>query len=296
MRRFRSAALALLTLVSAPALADAVEPAITVTGQTYDAARREAGEFVWTALPIPFGDQHARWHEAICPAVENIRPASAERIRARIIEMATAVGVAVAKPGCRPNILVFFSADGAGTVADTARRRPHVFDNTIGSERARLRDPALPMRWWYQLDKDSVDGRQLFGAAGPLLATPNLVNLGLPFLSGQPASRHASNTRAKITGATVIIDARLAEGHSLDALADQAALVSLARTRLGGDYQGFDTVLALFDRDAGNRPAGLTPFDEAYLRSLYLVPADRPAQVQRGGMAATMASLLTSQP
>ena len=73
--------------------------------------------------------------------------------------------------------------------------------------------------------------------------------------------------RQDIEQVVVLFDREGVRGKSLIQLADYVTMRSFARTRPAGGDAALDTILALFD--ASEPPAGLTDFDQAYLRSVY---------------------------
>lgn len=91
-------------------------------------------------------------------------------------------------------------------------------------------------------------------------------------------------SRLDITALVVVIDLAAIDGLSVDQIAAYAAMRVLARTRPARSGS------------ASPRPAGLTRFDFAYLRSLYEAGSNVPAAVKIGGIARTLRKEMTPPP
>ena len=85
--------------------------------------------------------------------------------------------------------------------------------------------------------------------------------------------------RQDITQTVVLFDREGVKGKSIIQLADYATMRSFARTRPAEGDAALDTILALFDPDH-EPPPQLTPFDQAYLRSVYKEIANLPASMK----------------
>ena len=80
-------------------------------------------------------------------------------------------------------------------------------------------------------------------------------------------------------GATVVVDATKAGKTSIDAIAAYAAIVAFAEMD-ATDPPPPDSVLGLFQPNSIE--SSLTDWDMAFLKSLYRMPLDRRARIQRG--------------
>ncbi len=69
----------------------------------------------------------------------------------------------------------------------------------------------------------------------------------------------------------IVVDADRIAGLSAGQVGDYLSMVALAQIRSDATFVGVNTVLNLFspDRDAAQRPAGLTRWDTDYLKALY---------------------------
>jgi hypothetical protein len=114
---------------------------ITVTGQkiTKEEARRQASAFVRTATVVPQEDQYARRRDPLCPAVSGIDAKYVVKVVAKITSTAEAVGVKIAKPGCSANLLIHFTNDVSGYIAEMAKIRPDLLRTMRPDERLALK-------------------------------------------------------------------------------------------------------------------------------------------------------------
>ncbi len=270
-------------------LASAQSPpdgAIVVTGTriTREEARRRAVEFV-DRMGIGAGDRPvARWSEPVCPHVQGLDERLANRVETRMRSAAAAAGIRLARPGCETNIVVQFTTDAGPVMRRIARRAPAYLDGVPVAERERLYSGAAPVRWVYATavrsiaGLDATQGQAMFaggGEGGVGMALPP----GVPTILNYNSSMVSTQTARVLAGAAIVVDANLAAGKTLDAVADYAAFVALAEIR-PNDPAPEDSILTLF-RDAGGAQA-LTGWDNAFLTALYRIPLDRLGRRHRG--------------
>ena len=245
-------------------------------------ARREAAAFI-RGLGVANGAQPvARWRDKACPKITGIAPELAAAMATRMRAVATAARVPIDKPGCTPNVLVTFASDAGTLVRDILQRTMVPFAQTSPAERETLRNGDAPIRWWYGTETRTKDNMSARGPM-PLWTGGNAEGAGsiLPD-TGETLQQFGSSmvgTKAirVITAVNVVIDAKLAEGKTLDTVADYAALVAFAEIRRP-DFDGPSSVLGTF-RPEG--PDALTERDLSFLRALYNLPLDREARRHR---------------
>lgn len=289
-------ALAILAalLAAAPAPPDA--DAITVTGRRVapEEARRDAAAFV-RATGVAAGETPAaRWIDPVCPRVIGIPPGPAGVVETTMRAVAKEAGAPLAAAPCRANIAVVFTADAGGLARRIAARQPRRFAELPPAARAALFDGAAPIRWWHASEVRGRDGRpaqpltppavrvECVGCTGELPG-----NDGAPVLAQYGSSLVSTQAMRALTGATVLVDVRRAEGARLEAVAAYAALVALAEIAPNASPAG--SVLSLFAA-AADPPAGLTARDRDLLRALYALPLDRLARQQRARLARDLAA------
>ena len=266
-----------------------VSPTITVIAPLTDRhARRQAAIDFVNRLGIAAGEiPAARFEEKVCPRAYGLADTYVPIVEARLRAVAAQAGARVAAEPCRPNIFVNFVADGAALARSVDARSPRRLAEVPTGERAALLHGTAPLRWWYATETRSKDGMGDIGAS-PLWAGGQLGSGGgsiIPtnghnaVLSQYRSSIISTDVVRVIKAATVVVDITRAEGATLDAVVDHAAMVGLAEIRVA-PVPPPDSILGLFRTAAP--PAALTPRDLAALRALYRLPLDREARQQRG--------------
>jgi len=235
----------------------------------------------------------ARWIDRVCPKVTGIGdPKVSARVEARIRTVASDAGARLARPGCRGNLIVAFTADGGDLARRIGAANPRLMGQVSPEWRSNLVESREPIRWWYSSEVRNGDGKAPTTATLPWLSVPmdggnNAVTANVDvgndggggYNLGNSSSLISTNAKRAITSATVVVDVTRAEGKDLDAIADYAALVGLAEIRFVPAPPP-DTILALFQPDS--RATALTVQDQAMLRSLYRLPLDRHGRYHRG--------------
>jgi hypothetical protein len=272
---------------------------IIVTGKklTKEEARRQASSFVRTATVIPQEDQYARRRDPLCPAVSGIDAQYRTKVVAKITSVADAVGVKMAKPGCSANLLIHFTNDVSGYIAQMAKVRPDLLRTMRPDERLALKQSVVPMRWLYATEARGTDNMQLsIGGKGASVLMSGVAAAGAP--TGYDPVRVESNNGTlnnysssfvdtqmvvNLSSTIVIVDAEKSTGFALESVSAFAAMVSLAQIKLSTDYSSYPSILSMFSgaKGADEAPRDLTEWDYSYVRALYKIPANRTARAQR---------------
>lgn len=284
---FAAAALAIAT----PAVAQEAESDIVVVGERLQEMVRS---FVGEVAEAPGGEQQmARWDRSVCPLVAGLPTRQMQYIADRIAQRAHQVGLQSQGPGCRANILIFVTPDAsmlAEGIVDEYRTLVAYYStngiSTLG--RGPLEEfvtATTPVRWWHVNQTVSGDGQSVGGdTAGTQVMR-----------TSQAPSRVRRMTRQDFLRVLIIVDARQADGVTLQALSDYLAMVSLAQLDPAGETTGVPTILNLFTaRDTGGVvPAAMTQWDEAYLDGLYNARRTAPTDLwQRREIASRMVETL----
>jgi hypothetical protein len=284
---------------------------ITVTGKklTKEEARQQASAFVRTATVVPQEGQYARRREPLCPAVSGIDAQYAVKVVAKITSTAEAVGVRMANPGCSANLLIHFTNDVSGYIAQMAKIRPDLLRTMRPDERLALKQSVVPMRWLYATEAGGADNMKVsLGGKSSSVLVAGAVASGSPgAIEGVnlQSNRGTLNTRSaslidtqlvvNLTSAIVIVDAEKSTGFTLESVAAYASMVSLAQLKLSTDYSTYPSILSMFSgaKTPAEAPRDLTEWDYAYLRALYKTPANRTARAQRTRIYGEMVKQLT---
>lgn len=205
-------------------------------------------------------DQLARWDRTICPGVAGMGREYAEAMLDRIAAIALSIGLDVGEPGCRPNALIFVTAD-----SDALAREIVDYDSALVSRYGRqgntsgrqaLNDfVATPraVRWWHVTQTVTADGFLVRRGAAVRVRSMGRLRRG---------------TREDFNRVIVVVDARRIEGLRFGAVADYVAMVVLAQLDPEAETEGYTTILNLFGETQA-RPASITEWDLSYLGGLY---------------------------
>lgn len=275
---------------------ETLSPTIVVTGKREAPVEMKDRATAFVRLTgVAAGDRAAaRWEDPICPRVIGIAVAYGKIVEDRLHRIATDAGVLVARQPCRTNIAVAFTTDAAKLVRTVSARSSRQLAEVSAPRRRALLRGSAPVNWWYRTELRSKDGAPA-GGDPPVWASGNSEHGGTVISADSDASMLTQYNSSIISTqgiralktATVIIDIDRARGVSLDAVADYAALVSLAEIG-SADSPPPQSILNLFDDKAATNE--LTPWDTAFLRALYRLPLDRAARQQRGFIVREMVS------
>lgn len=265
------------------------------------AARDLAVRFV-KATGVAAGETPAaRWTQPVCPEVIGLEDIGKRAAEAKIRRVAAAAGADVAPEGCRRNIIVSFTSDGASLARAVVEREPWRIANFTPRAKSAVLNGSAPIRWLY-----STETRARHGAAqttsgnaaesGPAThagsGAGSAIGGDMPTLMHYESSILSTLTNRVLTSAIVIIDTDEAMGRRLDSLAAYAALVALAEIR-NADAAPAGSILSLFESSAP--PRDLTAQDLGFLRALYRLPLDRQAMQHRGQLVHGITGALTAQ-
>lgn len=293
----RNPAIALLLIASAAPLV-ATQPqngTIVVRGTRIDPvlARERAVEFIKRSGVAKGQKQVARWVVPICIKVIGVEDNQAARIEQNMLEIAAAANIEIAGPKCEPNISVSFTTDPRQVVRHIKTRKPNQFRELSFADRERVLTGDAPVRWWYatqMIDRDGVKSNNFSpgwvsaGKSDAAQATTDPITVGgVGEMTSTQQYNSGSNVRTptlrSLYGATVVVDALRADNASVDAIADYAAMVAFAEMD-ASDPPPPDSILGLFQPNSIE--TSLTDWDLAFLKSLYRMPLDRRARIQRG--------------
>jgi hypothetical protein len=288
-------------LASAPAAAQtAPADELVVEGARLPRAvvEQRAQQFVRSVLPPPSYGQYGRWTGPICVKLADLADNFTGPVQARLQAAAAVAGVRMRFGNCDPNLLILFSEAGGITADVILRRKANATAAISGPDRALLVKAPLPVRWWHVLQPGNSSG--IGGSGSAALNTAQFgENSGA---AGVPGNSNTITTESysgslidthlalAITSAVVIVDVPLAQGKSLDALADYVAMVALAPIRLQAPPPAVPSVLASFSQPGTGTL--LTDWDKAWLKGLYAMPLNRAANQQRGSITAAMTKAL----
>jgi hypothetical protein len=258
-----------LLLCCAPANAQSTIAAPTphIDTITVEAARhREAVErqvkaFVAQIAAKPYDASLARWQMVVpmCPLVAGLSREDGEYILARVSKIAAAAGAPLAAEHCKPNLYIVVSADPDALIKAWNKRDVWMFGDEPeqgGTKVRKFLNSNSPIRVWYNAELYSEEGT-------PLGNTEGRVNLRAR------ATRITFNDTRDLTSALIMVDGPRARGVNFGQIASYIAMIGLAEIRADPEVADAPTILHLFSRSENERPAGLSTWDEAFLKALY---------------------------
>ena len=286
----------LILVLSAAALAlpaaaqeGPAEPGGAIVVQGTRIQDEEVGTFVDALTPAPVFGQLSRFAWSVCPAAVGLGEAQNGAVARRMAQVAAASSIPVAKPGCKPNVLLLVANDKAGLIDGMARKYPAYFDGVSNPEiRDMKRNPSAAVAW-------HVEGRM----------NPDNISLSKAQGSGyyvnertDTPSRISTASRPNFLAAIVVVERRGLSGLTITQLADYAAMRAFAETdprRL--NKSAAPSILAAIDTPMGSPvPLTLTEWDLAFLKSLYGSNPNRTAASQRGEMKRIVQDELQGKP
>jgi hypothetical protein len=232
-----------------------------------------------------------RWTGPLCLGMTGMQADQARVVNDRIGAVAHGLGIAVRAPGCRPNVLIFFTRDPGGTAQQIADQSGLVFAdeaNSRGSTALREFVTApRAVRWWH-VSHSTSDGIA-FGRNSSQQFQPSRIQTEVDLndqsdqetLDNQAASgasnavrvrsmsRVTSNVYEAFDRAIIVVDSNRASEVTIGALSDYLAMTALAQLNPDADVAEAPSILNLFSDAPGPKPASLTSWDLAYLEGLY---------------------------
>jgi len=302
--RVRGFAWVTVVLLGAPALCFAAESESTPPPQdqvTVEAHResleRRAQDFVSQITPGPSDESLERWTRPLCPMVAGLTKTQGELVLTRVSQIARSVGAPLGAEQCQANLIIVVTPDPKQAI-ETWRKRSgsQIFNGASPMTVRHFIETARPVRAWY--NARVVDPR------GVALTSADVT---FNHMGGEAGSRASVNTHARDTrielgtvkdlnAVLLFVDAHDLAHVQLGQLADYLGMVGLAKLDPDAHPGGAPTILNLFASGEGSQPApaGLTQWDEAFLRALY--HTDPGARMQRTAITRSIAHDVESHP
>lgn len=258
-----------------PASAQDAPPLVSDPLIVKAANRARTLNYVRSATALSSG-MVSRRGSRLCPLVAGAGRETDRYVRSRLRQVAEDVGLRFEARSCHPNLLILFSREPEAML-DQARRRGKIRYDTIAPPRIeRFRTNAKAVRWLSFTREVAPLGDISSGDTIPTRRSPD--------------SHIVQPVASQLDYSLVVVDARKADGVEVAALADYLSLISLADIRPDATQPDQVSILNLFVRP--DAPKRLTASDQAYLRALYRLKADRVTPDQLGALAAGMAAEL----
>jgi hypothetical protein len=217
-------------------------------------------------------DSLSRWNQPICPLVAGLPLEQGEAVLTRLSQIVSAAGAKLAPQKCDdPNFYVVVTSEPQRVLKKWRARAPFMFgpvpprdgkqsiEQFIHSER--------PIRVWYTTElvdyyhapagTTDFDLGQDFGGAPSIMVwtDPRLTWPALLMLHS----------------VIIVVDEKRVKGYTLGQLTDYVGMIGLTQINLDSAQQVGPSILHLFAAasPAGDRPGGLSSWDQAFLKGLY---------------------------
>ena len=285
----------------APLAVEASTPAVLRT-QTY----RYVETFAATTEKL---DQLARWTAPVCVTVQGLPADAAAQVKARVEEVAKALGLRTLERGCNPNIELMFADRPQPFLDRVAATREDLLGYWHRRDRDTLKTMTRPIQAWYVTS--TVGSGQ---DAGSAFAYVDAGATGVQAPSGigrqakgeiiddpderSPTGCGDSRFKACLKGVfnhvLVVVDKGAVQGASAGLLADYVTMLALAQPKSLDGCNGLTSVIDLYASACRGReaPNGLTRTDVAYLTSLYKADLEARKAAQMTDVAGRMADML----
>jgi len=308
MKPLRATLLCLVLCATAPSPTDASAQAAapprpptapnTVEGVTVVASPRDAAQLpsLVTTFVRAHGqpgriDQLSRWAGPLCPKTEGLAAAFDAFVSARVTQVALAVGAP--RPArrsrgaaCKTNVLIVFTTKPEALLDDVRRHHPQMLGFHYAAQAERLARFNRPIQAWYMTatggrgdnpEPDNEFGRMPGGSAG---------------------SRLSAKLTSQFMGVLVVVDANQVIGRQIGGVADNVAMLALARSATGPRCSGLPTILDTMTAGCATAHdlVEMTPYDVAYLKGLYSVDPEEYLAAQRSEIGSHMLRELTTTP
>jgi hypothetical protein len=263
---------------AAPPLASATVEAMTVVAPKAEQEKLPTlvNRFVEAHSATSRIDQLSRWAAPICPQTGGLSAPFDAYVTARVKAVAASVGAPVDKhPNrnfpCKTNLLIVFTTTPQTLMDDVRKHHPQMLGFHYAAQAQRLAAVTHSIQAWY-MTGTAPEGGNL---------EPDTEFARLP--GGDSHSRLSARLSSQFMGVLVVIDASKIVGHQIGAIADSAAMLSLAHATQAKGCSELPTILDFLNPDcpAGADPPGMTRYDVAYLKGLYSINPEEYLAAQR---------------
>jgi len=245
---------------------DKALPQVTIEAQRVSLEHRLTMFVSSITRSAPREEALQRWQTPICPLVAGLSREQGEFMLERLSQIAREVGAPLDREHCHANLVVVVTSEPDKLIKAWGDRGRVFWGEraSVAAFNAFLETPR-PVRVWYNRE---------FGSPAGAPATRGLnMTLDRPFTDGVfTRSKMDVKDMLLLASIAVIVDRKEVDGLlQIGQLTDYVAMVTLTETDLDAPLGNAPTILHLFDaRHPGEqRPAGLSAWDQAFLKALY---------------------------
>ena len=240
---------------------------VTINARREREIKRQINKFVSGAVFTYLHDSLERWNRPVCPLVAGLPTERGEFILARVSQIARESNAPLGSEHCRPNLYIVVTDIPDLLLEKWSKRDRRMFNNCNGMGYVKeFMHSRQPVRVFYNA-KFSTAGSER-GASALELDGFHIDFSNECIASGAAGTRLRYGAIQELTSVIVVVDSRQTTNRNMGQLADYVAMVGLAHIRLEGDTGTAPSILRLF-RESDPLPQGLSPWDAAFLHSLY---------------------------
>jgi hypothetical protein len=211
-----------------------------------------------------------RWNVPICLFVAGLAEEDLKTLSARVTQIIAAAGAPLAREPCQPNFSIIVTSEPGRVLEAWYARNKQLFGDATPSQIRHFLDSSgsRPIRVWRNIDRGRIAGKRL----GHFIPSNN----------NAESSAFVRNAVLNFFSVFAIVDTNLASRVTLDQQAAYVAMTGLSNVDLDADIGSAPSILRLFI-SSSTPPAGLSPWDAAFIRALY--QSDQASRSQRGDIA-----------
>jgi hypothetical protein len=197
-----------------------------------------------------------RWNVPICLFAAGLPEEELKTISARLTQIIAAAGASPAREPCQPNFSIIVTSDPDRVLEAWYARNKLLYGDATPSQIRRFLDSSAsrPIRVWRNIDR----GRKAGTHMGHFVPSNN----------NAESSSFVRNAVLGFFSVFAIVDTNLASHTTLDQQADYIAMAGLSNIDLDADIGSAPSILRLFV-SSPTPPAGLSPWDAAFIKALY---------------------------
>jgi hypothetical protein len=322
LRGFSPLLVCFAAMTASAALA-ADPPATPVAPVTVEAAkpeelRTQTFNFVqlYAATSVKLG-QVARWTQPLCVTVQGLQPQAAAAIKGRVEEVATAMKVGAEKPGCPPNVQIFFTDKPQPLLDKVAKEHELLLGYWHHRDRDKLKAVTHPIQSWYVTGTGGAGGN----VAGATFAFVESGGIAVGMAPGPVPQgtvgrqvhgfqiddetddrgptgcgdnpHFTACLSSEFQHVLVVVDLSKAASQPLDSIADYVVMLVMSQPKSLDGCNVLPSVVDLFAKGCvSDGKEGLTRADVAYLTALYGTDLEAKKTGQLTDISGRMADML----
>jgi hypothetical protein len=253
-------------------------------------AREVQGFVAAQAQPSPIGVL-SRWMTPICPTVVGLTPTFTDLVVKRIGDVAARMGAPHGRCG-RSNVRVVFTAQPQQLMDYVRARLPDLLGYHFLAQEDKIATFQEPIDSWHlTATRDESGARHVddpYNQKDPVVAS------GGSYVVGKAsASRLTGAVASDFKFALVVVDSSRVGKQPIGRIADQIAMLVLTNPKRPKACSPLPSLLDSLDSSCPESAsiAGLTPYDEAFLKALYSSDPEEKLALERGEIAGRIRKL-----